>query len=117
MEPIQPQWVAILMALMTAIGAFLPKVKEFFTAKRKEEQEGAAFLIANYKDTILHQDEKLQKMESKLLEVQQQVVTIQTASIERIMENMKMKEQIKNLTDENDELRRKIAELERRIPK
>jgi hypothetical protein len=117
MNAIEPGWVAILMAIMTGVGALIPKMKEFFSQKRKEEQEGAAFLLTSYKETILLQDEKLQKMELKLVEVQQKVVDIQVANVATLMENIKMKEQIQNLTTENGELRIKVADLERRIQK
>ena len=116
-QGIQPGWVAILMMIMTGIGALIPKLKEMMSAKRKEDQEGAAFLLSSYKETILQQDTKMQRLEQKLVEVQQKVVDIQTANVATLMENITMREQIKNLSAENTELREKVAELERRLPK
>jgi len=95
MEPIQPQWVAILMALMTGVGALIPKLKEWFSLKRKEDQEGAAFLLTNYKETIILQDAKIQKMEQKLVEVQQKVIDIQNANVATLLENMKIRNRFK----------------------
>ena len=117
MNAIEPGWVAILMALMTGIGAFLPKIQEIFSKKKKEDQEGAAFLLSSYKETILLQDSKILTMGQKLVEVQQKVIDIQTANVLTLAENLQMKEQIKALTAENSDLRLKIADLERRIPK
>ena len=117
MEPISTEWVAVLMAISAAIGPIITKIKESVTQKKKEDQEGAAFLLTSYKETILQQDAKMQKLESKLVEVQQKVVDIQTANVATLMENMKMKEQIQILTVENTDLRLKVADLERRLPK
>lgn len=117
MNQISTEWVAVLMAISAAIGPLISKIKEAFTQKKKEDQEGAAFLLATYKDALIQQDVKMQKMEQKLVEVQQKVVDIQTANVATLMENMKMKEQIQNLTAENTELREKVSDLERRIPK
>jgi hypothetical protein len=117
MNAVEPGWVAILMMIMTAIGALIPKIQEWFSKKKKEDQEGAAFLLTSYKETILQQDAKLQKLEQKLVDVQQKVVDIQTANVTTLMENAKMKEQIQILTIENTDLRLKVSDLERRIPK
>jgi hypothetical protein len=117
MEPISTEWVAVLMAISAAIVPIITKIKEALSQKKKEDQEGAAFLLTSYKETILQQDSKMQRLELKLVEVQQKVVDIQTANVATLMENMKMKEQIQNLTCENNDLREKIADLERRIQK
>lgn len=131
MNSIPPEWVAVLMAFMTGVGALIPKMKEFLTQKKKEDQEGVAFLLVSYKDTILLQDQKLQKLESRLVDVQQKVVDIQTANVATLMENMKMREQIQTLTTENatlrhdldssncdrETLRLKVEDLERRMQK
>ncbi len=124
MNAIEPGWVAILMALMTGIGAFLPKMQEWFSKKKKEDQEGAAFLLSNYRETILvqdkkivEQDKKMVDMGQKLVEVQQKVVDIQLANVLTLTENMAMKKQIEVLTTENSDLRLKVTDLERRIQK
>ncbi len=115
MNPVEPGWVAILMMVMTGIGALIPKMQEWLSKKKKEDLEGAAFLLSNYKETIVIQDKKLIEMGQKLVDVQQKVVDIQTANVATLMENMTMKKQIENLTTENSELRGKVADLERRI--
>jgi len=117
MNAIEPGWVAILMALMAGVGAFLPKIQEIFSKKKKEDQEGLQLVITTYKETILLQDSKILTMGQKLVEVQQKVIDIQTANVLTLAENLQMKEQIKALTAENSDLRLKIADLERRIPK
>jgi len=117
MEPISTEWVAVLMAISAAIGPIITKIKEALSQKKKEDQEGAAFLLTSYKETILQQDAKMQRLETKLVEVQQKVVDIQTANVATLMENITMKEQLKTLSAENTELREKVADLERRIPK
>lgn len=115
MNPIEPGWVALCMAISAAIVPLMAKIKEIFTQKKKEDQEGAAFLLTNYRETILMQDKKIVEMGQKLVDVQQKVVDIQTANVLTLTENMAMKKQIENLTKENTDLRSKIADLERRI--
>lgn len=117
MNPIEPGWVGILMAVMTAIGVFLPKLQAWMFDKKKQDQSDTAFIIANYKDTVNSQQDKLLKMEGKLVELQQKIVDIQTANVTTIMENMTMKQQILSLTAENTVLRGKVDDLERRMQK
>ncbi len=117
MQSVEPGWVAVLMMVMTGLGALIPKLKDMWSTKKKEDQEGAAFLLSNYKETILMQDKKLVEMGQKLVEVQQKVVDIQVANVATLMENMAMKKQIEGLTAENGKLREQVADLERRVPK
>src|SRR3954465_10942012 len=117
MNPIEPGWVAVLIAIGTGLGTFLPKIQDIFSKKKKEDQEGLQLVITTYKETILLQDSKILTMGQKLVEVQQKVIDIQVANVATIAENLQMREQIKVLTTENTELRSKVADLERRIPK
>ena len=122
MDPIQPNgvqpgWVVALMGIMTGVGLLIPKLQDWFSKKKKEDQEGLQLVVATYKETILLQDAKILTMGQKLVEVQQKVIDIQVANVATLAENLQMKEQIKVLTSENNELRLKVADLERRIPK
>jgi regulator of replication initiation timing len=131
MEPVHPVWVGVLMTIMTGLGALLPKITDWFSNKNKadrekklQDQADIDFIIKNYRQLSADQIEKGNKLESKLLEVQQRILDMQTAHIATLTENVSMKQQIQTLTaelqtltTENKALRLQLEELERRIPK
>lgn len=117
MNPVEPQWVVLLMGLMTAVGAIVPKLKEWFFERKKQQLDDLTFILNNYKGIIEIQDQKFKVVEAKLSETLQKLVDVQTACVSTTIENLKMKEQIKTLTTENNDLQAKVADIERRVPK
>jgi len=98
MEPIHPVWVGVLMTVMTGLGALLPKISEWVTNRKKDKtvqsQSDIDFIVKNYRQLSQDQIDKSNKLESKLLEVQQRILDMQTAHIATLMENVNMKQQI-----------------------
>jgi len=135
MEPIHPVWVGVLMTVMTGLGALLPKISEWVTNRKKDKtvqsQSDIDFIVKNYRQLSQDQIDKSNKLESKLLEVQQRILDMQTAHIATLMENVNMKQQIVALQTEKNEnsaeieklkaantiLRSQVEDLERRVPK
>lgn len=131
MEHIHPVWVGVLMTIMTGVGAFLPKIREWIKGKKEEKQSDIDFIIKNYRQRDQDQTDKLAKLESKLLEVQQRVLDMQTSHIATLTENMSMKQkitvleleknentaEIEKLKADNSQLRARVEGLERGISK
>lgn len=117
MNPVEPVWVGVLMTIMTGIGLIIPKISSWFSDRKKDKQGDIEFIVANLKGIIEIQAGKLSTLEMKLLDLQQKLLDMQSANVNTLTENLKMKEQIKVLTAENSELRLKIDDMERRMPK
>lgn len=117
MQPVEVHWVAIFGGIMTTLGAFIPKISEWITGRKKDKQSDVEFVITNLKDLTNNQGEKLNKMETRLLDMQQKLIDMQTAHVQTLVENVTMKGQIQALTTENVSLRAKVEDLERRVQK
>lgn len=117
MQPVEVHWVAIITAIGTTVGAFLPRLSEWFSSRKKDEQSDVGFVITNLKDLTNTQADKLTKMETRLLDMQQKLIDMQTAHVQTLVENVTMKGQIQALTTENVSLRAKVEDLERRVQK
>ncbi len=112
------QWIVlILIPVAGAVGAFIPKISEWISGRKKDQQADTAFVISNYKELVASQSDKMAKMETKLLDMQQKLIDMQTAHVQTLIENVTMKGQIQALTSENVSLRAKVEDLERRVQK
>lgn len=138
MEPVHPVWVGVLMTIMTGLGALLPKITDWFSNKSKVEREKKVqdqsdidFIIKNYRQQSADQIEKSNRLEQKLLDVQQHILDMQTAHIATLTENVTMKQkitvleqeknansaEIEKLKADNTQLRAQVEDLNRRVPK
>ena len=131
MEHVHPIWVGILMTIMTGVGALIPRITEWLKGKKEQNQSDIDFIVKNYRQLSLDQIDKGNRLEAKLLEIQQRVLDMQTAHIVTLTENVSMKQKITALELEKNEnsaeivklkaantlLRSQVEDLERRIPK
>lgn len=115
-----------LIGISSAITATLTQLINIWLNKRKADKQlkydDTDYIIKNYKQLAIEQEDKRLKIENKIVDVQQKIIDLQNIHAETLMQNISMKQEIatlnakidmnevmiKNLTVENQTLRLQI---------